>query len=103
MNDLLSELSPAVLQAELPLPDPHAAPARSDHRLHQLGDAFEYQEHLQIERGLVVGARRLPRPEDFAELKADVEKLVCTGYTPQLIRHVQISTNAMLSAGPRST
>ena len=44
-----------------------------------------YEAGAGFGKGAIASLDDYRGPEDFAELKADVEKLVCTGYTPQLL------------------
>jgi hypothetical protein len=50
----------------------------------------EVHEMLEDTKGTATG-----------QLKEAVERLICTSYTPQLIRHVQILYNAMVAAGTK--
>lgn len=101
MHDLLSELSADVLQANC------LYQILNRHRPEVIIDcinsatAFAYQDIYKTSADVVSSLDDYRGPEDFDELKAGVEKLVCTGYTPQLIRHVQILYNAMLAAGTK--
>lgn len=101
MNDLLHELNRDILEANC------LYNILNRHRPEIIIDcinsatAFAYQDIYKTSADVVTSLDDYRGPEDFDGLKADVEKLVCTGYTPQLIRHVQILYNAMLASGTK--
>jgi hypothetical protein len=69
--------------------------------------AIAYQDIFQVSRQALkcveqvrAGTRRKKR-ENLKELLESTERLICTLYVPQLIRHVQILYRSMQSAGTR--
>lgn len=63
--------------------------------------AIAYQDIFQISRDLVrqIRTRKNARPGDEEHFVESVERLLCTLYIPQLIRHVQVMYRSMSEAG----
>lgn len=62
--------------------------------------AIAYQDIFGSARTVLQGLRR-GRKTDPRVLREDTEKLLCTLYTPQLIRHVQLLYRAMHASGTK--
>lgn len=62
--------------------------------------AIAYQDIFTKARTVLKGIRR-GKKGDPAALREDTEKLLCTLYTPQLIRHVQLLYRAMHACGTK--
>ncbi|HXG01408.1 MAG TPA: short-chain dehydrogenase [Bacteroidota bacterium] len=63
--------------------------------------AIAYQDIFQVSREVLQNIRRARRQKKVEELTAATEKLLCTLYVPQLIRHVQLMYRAMSEAGTK--
>jgi len=60
---------------------------------------FAYQDVYKSSSEVAGALDNFKGIEEFDALKERVERLLCTSYTPQLIRHVQILNASMLRAG----
>lgn len=63
--------------------------------------SFAYQDVYKASLDVSDRLDEFEASEDFAGLKGSVERLLCTSYTPQLIRHVQILYQSMVAMGTR--
>jgi hypothetical protein len=61
--------------------------------------AIAYQDIFQSARGVLQQIRKVRSGNDTAALLEATEQLLCTLYTPQLIRHVQILYRSMHASG----
>lgn len=102
MRDILSEITPDILEANCLYQI--LVTYRPDIIIDCINSAtaFAYQDIYRSSTDAVGALDDYEAKEEgFDGVRTAVEKLVCTGYTPQLIRHVQILYNGMLAAGTK--
>jgi hypothetical protein len=96
VRDTLHELTPEILEASAL----HQIIER--HRPDVIVDcinsatAFAYQDLYRTASDVARSLEQFPGETSADALRADVERLLCTSYTPQLIRHVQILYASMV-------
>jgi predicted XRE-type DNA-binding protein len=57
--------------------------------------AIAYQDIFQSSRDVLISLEKMQSNGNFIHLKETIEKLLCTQYTPQIIRHVQLFYRSM--------
>ncbi|MBI4862364.1 MAG: short-chain dehydrogenase [Candidatus Riflebacteria bacterium] len=63
--------------------------------------AFAYQDIYRSSLEVAASLDRYQGPGDFPGVRENVERLLCTSYTAQLIRHVQILFGSMVEVGTK--